>query len=52
MKGKRGMMYHDSWSKFGVHYVYLFASYIVELSEKGKLEFVMTLITILTLSTT
>ena len=49
MKGKKGMIYHDGWSKFGVHYVCLFASYMVELSEKGKFEFVMTLITVSTL---
>ena len=35
MKGKEGMIYHDGWSKFGVHYVCLFASYMVELSVKG-----------------
>ena len=49
MKGKKGMIYHDGWSKFGVHYVCLFASYMVELSEKGKFESVMTLITVSTL---
>ena len=49
MKGKKGMIYHDGWSKFGVHFVCLISSYMAELSVKGKFESVMTLITVSTL---
>ena len=42
MKGKKGMIYHGGWSKFGVHYVCLIASYMVKLTVKGKFKSVMT----------
>ena len=53
MKGKRGMIYHDGWTKFGVHYVCLFASYMVKCPgvelAKNSFKSVMTLITVSTL---
>ena len=52
MKDKKGKIYHDRWSKFGVHYVCLFVSHMAELSKKGKFQSVMTLITVSTLLTT
>ena len=35
MKGKKGCILHDGWSKYGCHYVALMVSYLVE-TKKGE----------------
>jgi hypothetical protein len=49
MKGKKGMVYHDGWTKYGTHFVSLFASYVVPCASRNPYKKVMRLLSVSTL---
>jgi hypothetical protein len=54
MKGKKGIIMHDGWSKYSRHYVCLLATYLVDagkndVSGQQMMESVDTLLTVTTL---
>ena len=48
MKGKKGCILHDGWSKYGRHYVALMVSYLIEI-KKGEWKTVVWLVSCTTL---
>ena len=51
MKGNKGCILHDGWSRYGRHYVALYASYIMLKKDPNGKEFEVTVLSMLACST-